>query len=111
MEMNCQRCDDKFDSGTLLAYCDDCKAWFQEQQQIRKAAQNPQPGMHITGQFLKPDNCPATIHDDVRGGLVCGLCGSDEIDQGYGFAGGYGLGAYNYCCGCESVLDFSEDPG
>lgn len=40
---------------------------------------------------------------------VCGLCGSSDLETGYGLAGGGGCGTYNFCHGCNRVLDKSED--
>lgn len=52
-----------------------------------------------------------TVWDDDRQRNVCGLCGSAEIEPGYGLAGGGGCGSYNFCRGCYRVLDKSEDKG
>lgn len=109
MELTCKRCHSTFDSGVTLAYCEECRRFFHEQQIMRINAQNPRPGLHITGKFLEPRQCPGTTWCDVSDSQICGLCGSDELDTGYGYAGGYGLGCYNYCMACNSVLDFCED--
>jgi histidinol phosphatase-like enzyme len=51
-----------------------------------------------------------TVYDEVRLANVCNLCGSADISAGYGLAGGGGIGAYNFCNGCQRVLDKSTDP-
>ena len=49
------------------------------------------------------------MFDEIRQRDVCGLCGSDAIESGYGFAGGFGLGSYVICTDCWTVMDFFED--
>lgn len=56
------------------------------------------------------DNEPVTVYDEARNANVCNLCGSADIQGGYGLAGGGGIGVYNYCNGCQRVLDKSFDP-
>lgn len=57
------------------------------------------------------DQKAVTLWDQESGMIHCGLCGSIEIEPGYGLAGGGGVGAYNFCHGCNRVLDKSEDNG
>lgn len=55
------------------------------------------------------DDKAVTVWDEDRQRNVCGFCGSDDIHPGYGFGGGGGIGGYNWCAGCERILDKSED--
>lgn len=50
-----------------------------------------------------------TRWDEERQRNVCALCGSADITAGYGLGGGGGIGTYNWCGGCERILDKSED--
>jgi hypothetical protein len=56
----------------------------------------------VDGQFRDPKTCSKS--KDRR----CPKCKS-VLRLGYGFAGGYGLGGYNYCEKCHKVYDFVED--
>ena len=58
--------------------------------------------MFIDGKFKDPKTCPKSKEGK------CPKCRS-SLEPGYGFAGGYGLGAYNYCKKCKKVYDFFED--
>jgi hypothetical protein len=109
MDQVCVRCDEPFDSGVKRGYCDDCLSLFRERQVNRKRLQTPSPGVHCTGRFLDPKECPVTVENETGDGNCCGLCGSESLYSGYGFAGGYGLGGYTFCLECDSVLDFCED--
>ena len=110
MYLTCVRCESPFEHPTIRAYCDDCVAEWREQAWKTHKSQNPSPALHLTikiaGQTL-----PLSIEDPVSGKRVCGLCGSDQLDLGYGFAGGCGLGSYRFCMECEAFLDFHEDTG
>lgn len=55
------------------------------------------------------DKEPVTVYDETRNANVCNLCGSADIHCGYGMAGGGGPGVYNFCNGCQRVLDKSPD--
>lgn len=55
------------------------------------------------------DQQAVSVFDEETGRNVCGLCGSAELEMGYGLAGGGGCGVYNFCHGCNRVLDKSED--
>lgn len=57
------------------------------------------------------DQEAVTVWNETIRRNVCGLCGSSAIEAGYGLAGGGGCGAYNFCHGCNRVLDKSEDNG
>lgn len=107
----CERCEQPFEGAAFVGYCPECVAWFREGRKKAHAAANPAPGMHLSGKFQDVDRCPRTVENPVTEEQVCGLCGSDDLEPGYGFAGGFGLGVYTFCCGCNAVLDFSEDTG
>lgn len=111
MELTCIRCEAEFDSGVKRGYCDDCLSLFRERQVLKKMRQNPAPGVHCTGKFLDPKECPSSIENETGDGAACGLCGGETLIAGYGFAGGYGLGGYQFCEDCGTVLDFCEDKG
>lgn len=57
----------------------------------------------------EPDQAAVTVWDEEQGRNVCGLCGSKDIEPGYGLAGGGGCGMYNFCKSCFRVLDKTED--
>lgn len=111
MNLTCERCSASFEADDFLGYCPDCRDHFRGERGKAHDRANPAPGVHCTGKFLEGENCPRTVFNPVSGRNVCGLCGGGEIDQGYGFAGGYGLGVYNFCLSCNAVLDFSPDSG
>jgi hypothetical protein len=110
MELNCIRCKQAFDSGVARGYCDACVEHFKNLRKGIRAKQNPRPDVFADGQFAQPKECPESVLDPARDDLtVCGLCGSEELESGYGLGSGYGMGSYNWCHGCHSFLDFSED--
>jgi hypothetical protein len=111
MNLTCQRCNAAFDGPTYVGYCPECVGWFKGGWKVAHAAANPAPGVHRVGKFQKADRCPHTVTNPFTEEQVCGLCGGDELDSGYGFAGGFGLGGYTFCGGCYAILDFSEDSG
>lgn len=111
MNMQCVRCETNFDDATFRGYCDGCKLHFTEVRQKVHARQRPQPGVCADGKFAEPKECPQSVLEPFTGRYVCGLCGSDELEPGYGIGGGYGMGSYNFCGGCNNFLDFSEDAG
>lgn len=112
MILKCEHYDGAFEGAAFVGYCPQCVAWFKEDRKIAHAAQNPMPGVHCDGKFVEEDRCPRTVNSSAATrGRVCGLCGSEDLEPGYGFAGGFGLGMYTFCCGCDTVLDFSEDSG
>jgi len=115
MIATCNRCDAEFESSHFRGYCDDCVAFYRQDREDARERQRKRAeslgAVHVTGKFNTVENCPQTANDPVSGQQVCGLCGSDEIDPGYGYAGGYGLGGYNFCMACGTVMDFSEDTG
>ncbi len=105
--MTCNECDlVEAEPGTL--YCFECKEKFRGNTEAANERANPAPGVHLTGKLNK-GKCPKTFFNGVAN--VCGMCGSDEIEQSYGFAGNYGLGGYNFCDDCGTIMDFSEDTG
>lgn len=109
MNLKCVRCDEDFESPDFLGYCPECVEWFKGGWKVAHDAANPAPGVHQCGKFQSSDRCPRTVVNPISGRAACGLCGSDETEGGYGFAGGFGLGAYNFCQACGAILDFSED--
>lgn len=108
--MECIRCGQEFHAWPPRGYCDPCKAVFLERRELIHSKQNPAPGVHACGKFTKQEG-PRTYYDADRGVNACGLCGSPDLEMGYGFAGGMGLGGYTCCTECYAILDFSEDPG
>lgn len=80
-----------------------------EQRKIVHAKQHPYSHVYADGKFADVAECPRTVQDPVSGQQVCGLCGSSELDQGYGLGTGYGIGVYQYCLECDHFLDFVED--
>ena len=109
--MTCIRCEAEFDSGIKRGYCDECLSLFRERQILKHGKQHPAPGVRVTGKFLDPKECPCSIENETGDGIACGLCGSESLQPGYGFAGGYGLGSYQFCEECNTVIDFFEDLG
>ena len=109
--MTCIRCDEEFDVpfDRPRCYCDACvEAHYQRREQIAEK-QNPAPGVHCDGTFAKTIECPQSFYDEDNHTVHCGLCGSDETEQGYGLAGGYGCGSYRFCSECYAIMDFVED--
>jgi hypothetical protein len=111
MELSCIRCDKVFDSGAARGYCAECIAAFDATRAAIHKRQRPAPGVYADGKFADPKECPQSVQDPVMKRQVCGVCGSDELEPGYGIAGGYGMGSYTFCCGCNRFLDFFEDTG
>ena len=103
--MKCGRCEESdAESGTL--YCFECKEHFRGNRKKAHDRANPIPGVHCVGKFIK-DESPKTFYNGVAN--CCGMCGSSEVEGGYGFAGGFGLGGYNCCMECYAIMDFFED--
>lgn len=109
MNLSCVRCGQGFESSNARGYCDECKVAFTEIRQGIHRKQRPAPGVCADGKFAATKDCPETVIDPVLDKSICGLCGSDEIEPGYGLGSGYGIGTYNFCTGCNSFLDFRED--
>lgn len=82
MGQACIRCGNIFRSHRFIGYCLKCQSAFGH-----------------------------TVYDKSQNKNVCGLCGSSEIESGYGIGSGYGMGSYNFCNECDTFLDFSEDQG
>lgn len=111
MILACERCGSEFEHPKFVGYCLACADFFRESREVARKAARPAPGVHLSGKFLDTDRCPRTVQNVFTEEPVCGLCGCDELENGYGFAGGFGLGLYTACCGCKAILDFSEDTG
>lgn len=92
----------------LRGYCDECIELWQKQRDAIHKRQRPAPGVYADGKFAKGES-PQTLYDPVSGRNVCGMCGSDDIVQGYGLGSGHGMGAYTFCQECYAFLDFVED--
>ncbi len=107
-KLSCVRCAQPFDAPTFRGYCDTCVSHFREVRKATSRRQNPAPGIHCDGKFTD-EQSPQIVMDPEREEEVCGLCGSDELEPGYGLAGGYGMGSYSFCCGCDTIIDFRED--
>ena len=108
MILTCIRSDAEFEESYAVSYCTDCRDHFLGVRKEVHKKQNPAPGVHATGKFTD-DPGPQSFHDPVSNQNLCGLCGSNQLDMGYGFAGGRGLGSYTFCLECHCCLDFSED--
>lgn len=109
MNLTCERCEQPFEHSTFRGYCDDCREHFAGVRESVHAKQLSQPGVIACGQFAEQQDCPRTAWDPVSNLNCCGLCGSPNVEAGYGFGGGYGLGSYQFCFDCNNFLDFSED--
>ena len=108
MEMTCLRCDETFDSGVFRGYCDECVDFYRGVVKEVRERENPAPGVMCHGKFTN-EPTPETVFDPIRGKAVCGICGSEDVDPGYGFAAGRGIGAYMFCNDCYAFMDFCED--
>jgi hypothetical protein len=109
MYLTCIRCNAPFDHDIFIGYCDDCKSAIHINRERIHEAQQPMPGVLCDGKFSDERICPESVYDPVNNKNVCGMCGCDDIEPGYGIGGGYGIGVYNFCMGCGTFLDFSED--
>ena len=56
----------------------------------------------LDGQFKDPASCPQSDKG------YCPKCRT-KLESGYGYAGDYGLGAYNYCESCKTIYDAVPD--
>lgn len=63
--------------------------------------------VHSAGRRKDPATCP--VSEDLK--CTRSECGAAELECGYGYAGGYGLGGYQICLKCGTVYNFFEDPG
>ena len=109
MILQCERCLNNFEAEIFLGYCEACKSAFAANREGVHAKQRPMPGVFADGKFSDERLCPKSVVNPLTEESVCGLCGSDELDAGYGIGGGYGLGCYNFCTECGTFLDFCED--
>lgn len=110
MNLVCVRCSQSFHAGMLRGYCPACVKHFREQRKAIAEKQHPSPNVLLDGKFADAKECPKSVSVPEKKREVCGLCGSDSIDPGYGVTG-YGFGSYDYCLGCETFLNFHEDKG
>ena len=110
MILSCYRCLKPFENAICLGYCPECLANFQEAKKRIRNTQQPGPGLFLDGKFCTEEP-PHTVTEPTSGKQVCGLCGSDQVNAGYGLGSGYGLGTYNFCEECNSFLDCVEDLG
>lgn len=108
MQLTCVRCEDAFENEIFLGYCPECIEHFRTVSASVNRCQNPTPDMHLDGKFTD-DPGPQTVLDSFSGRAVCGLCGSDEVQSGYGLGSGRGIGSYSFCMNCNTFLDFCPD--
>ena len=108
MNLTCTKCNAEFEHDVFIGWCPECQESHKMDRSTVADKTNPMPGAHAVGKFTNRE-CPASVHNPFNNENVCCLCGCPDLSMGYGFAGGYGLGSYNYCLGCGSILDFSED--
>lgn len=107
-ELHCARCSKTFQGDTLVGYCAECQDHFHDQKQIIRARQRPFKGVFADTAHTDLE-CPKSVRGPGET-VLCGLCGSDALEMGYGIGTGYGgMGVYNFCNGCNSFLDFCED--
>lgn len=109
MNLECVNCEQTFEATRFRGYCDTCIEGFGKQREHIHKRQRPGPGIIADGKFAIVS--PQSVYDPVAQANVCGLCGSPEIEMGYGLGSGYGMGSYNFCGECNNFLDFSEDLG
>jgi hypothetical protein len=109
VNLECVGCDAAFEAPTFRGYCPECIEGFEKQRENVHKRQRPAPGVIADGKFAR--GSPETVYSPVAGRQVCGLCGSAEIEPGYGLGSGYGMGVYTFCNECYAFLDFSEDTG
>ena len=108
MNLTCTRCDGAFEADRFRGYCDTCVDVFRADRRRVNQCQHPTPDMYLDGTFAR-EPCPRTVIDPAGPRSVCGLCGGDQIEPGYGIGSGYGMGCYNFCLDCNTFLDFVED--
>lgn len=111
MILYCINCGNEFVSDRVVGYCTRCLAEHDKMRAGVRRRQRPEPGLFIAGKFAESVHCLQTIPvaEDGNGVNVCGRCGSDDLDQGYGLGSGYGIGTYIFCGECNEFLDFSPD--
>lgn len=109
MILKCIECGQEFEAARLRGYCDACLESYRETRKRVHMLQRPAPGVYVDGRFADPLKCPTTITDPVTDRQICGICGSAELEQGYGLGTGYGMGSYIFCEECYAFLDFRED--
>lgn len=109
MILKCEKCQASFDASEFRGYCDACVQLFRDQKKAISDRQNPMPNVCLDGKFIDQKECPKSFVNPLTEESNCGLCGSDELEPGYGLGAGYGIGVYNFCFGCNTFLDFVED--
>lgn len=113
MILTCQKCDSEFENANVVGYCESCREDYarmrQERHDKQAVATEAIGAIHIAGRWGDPKESPQSAFDEISQRQVCGMCGSDELECGYGFAGGFGLGSYMCCCECWTIQDFHED--
>lgn len=113
MNLECQNCGESFENAITIGYCPECIADYQAKRQARRDKQQAVTAslgaFHVAGKWGDPKETPRSVFCEISQRNVCGLCGSDQLEGGYGYAGGFGLGGYNFCLDCNEVQDFSED--
>jgi NMD protein affecting ribosome stability and mRNA decay len=113
MRLDCQKCGEEFENANTIGYCDDCRASYDAKQRARSERQETATqaagAFHIAGKWGDAKESPRSAWDEISQRQVCGMCGSSELEPGYGYAGGFGLGSYQFCLDCCVVQDFSED--
>lgn len=105
----CINCECDFDAERRRGYCDACLAALNERREYIASCQRPAPGVFVDGKFVGKRLRPSSITDPVSGRQLCGLCGSEDVQHGYGLGTGYGCGVYLFCEECYAFMDFSED--
>lgn len=111
MILYCINCGNEFVNYRVVGYCSKCLADYDAMRAGVHQRQRPEPGAFADGKFAEPIQCLQTIpiREAAIGGNVCGRCGSDDLNQGYGLGSGYGIGTYIFCGECHEFLDFSPD--
>lgn len=108
MLVNCSRCESSFSCDTWRTYCPQCVEMFADNRVRAEQAQRPLPNVICSGKIIDPADCPKSAVEPVTGRVVCGLCGSDQLNSEYGFCC-HGLGVFHRCWGCGTALNFIED--
>lgn len=107
MNLKCIECEAEFEGARFRGYCDDCIQAFAQKREKVHRCQHPAKGICADGKFV--EGSAQTCLDPVSKKEVCGICGSSEIEPGYGLGSGYGIGSYVFCEECYAFLNFCED--
>lgn len=112
-KLECNKCGCEFENAVTVGYCNDCLEAYRAMRQARRDRQDLATFLagasHIAGKWGDAKDCPRSAFDEITQKQVCGLCGCDQVEPGYGYAGGFGLGSYLICLECYEVQDFTED--